>query len=140
MYQWWNQKIQESEADTTESSWLILYFFTKNMLPEISDHHLFKCPEEKIKWCYENESAIWRYMIEKDYLFSSSAELLDRFVHLAPFSQFGLATDTYSPGGVGVWLGLQIWNSYVDNNNTSLVEVLNETDYVKVLNTSGYKP
>ena len=79
-------------------------------------------------------------MIEKDYLFSSSIELIDKFVNLAPFSQFGLATDRNSPGSVGVWLGFQIWNSYVENNNASLTDILNETDYIKILNNSGYKP
>ena len=86
------------------------YFFTKKMLPDIPEYNLFKCPKEKMKWCYENERAIWKYMIENDYLFSSSKDLIEKFVDLAPFSQFGLATDKYSPGSVGVWLGLQIWN------------------------------
>ena len=116
------------------------YFFAKNMLPGISEDKLFKCSSEKMQWCYENESAIWRYMIEQEYLFSTSSKLIDRFVELAPFSQFGLSTDRSSPGSVGVWLGYQIWNSYVLHNDVSLIDVLGETDYMKVLNKSGYKP
>ena len=79
-------------------------------------------------------------MIEKDYLFSNSSDLIDRFVSLAPFSKFGLDIDTNSPGSVGIWLGLQILNSYADKNNVSLIDILNETDYMKILNKSGYKP
>ena len=116
------------------------YFFTQKMLPGIADYKLLKCPEDKIQWCYENESAIWRYMIEQDYLFSTSKDLIDRFINLAPYSQFGLPNDINSPGSIGAWLGLQIWNSYVAKTNVSLIEVLNETDYLKVLNNSGYKP
>ena len=116
------------------------YFFAQTMLPDIADYQLFKCPPEKIKWCYINEGEIWRHMIEQDYLFSTSSALLDKFVYLAPFSQFGTSTDTNSPGSVGVWLGLQIWKAYVANNDIPLKEVLNEADYVKVLNKSGYKP
>ena len=116
------------------------YFFAQTMLPDVLEHQLFKCPPQKIKWCDINEGDIWRYMIEHDYLFSTSSDLLDKFVHLAPFSQFGSSTDSNSPGSVGVWLGLQIWQAYVSNNNITLQEVLNETDYVKVLNKSGYKP
>ena len=86
------------------------------------------------------EKVIWQYMIENDYLFSTSPELIERFVSLAPFSKFGLDIDIKSPGGVGVWLGLQILNAYSENNNIPLVDVLNETDYMKILNKSGYKP
>ncbi len=116
------------------------YFFAHTMLPDMSEDQLFKCSEEKMSWCYTNEAAIWKYMIEKDYLFSSSLELVDKFVNLAPFSQFGFAGDINSPGSVGVWLGLQIWKSYVKTNNVSLIDVLEEDDYKKVLNNSGYKP
>jgi len=116
------------------------YVFAQKMLPETPHYKLFKCSEEKIEWCYNNESSIWNYMIERDYLFSSSLDLIDNFISLAPFSQFGLPTDRDSPGGVGLWLGMQIWDSYMENNSISLLEVLNETDYMKVLNNSGYKP
>ena len=116
------------------------YLFAQKMLPNTPQHILFKCSEEQMQWCLDNESRIWSYMIEREYLFSSSIDLVDRFVNLAPFSKFGLPTDSNSPGSVGVWLGLQIWNAYMDNNNISLTEVLSETDYIKVLNSSSYKP
>jgi len=116
------------------------YFFAQQMLPSLNEYQLLKCAPEKIEWCRINESIIWQYMIENEFLFSSSIELIERFVSLAPFSKFGLDIDSNSPGGVGGWLGLQILNSYANNNNISLVELLNETDYMKILNKSGYKP
>tara|TARA_B100001142_G_C14232551_1_gene615992 strand:- start:178 stop:1140 length:963 start_codon:yes stop_codon:yes gene_type:complete len=116
------------------------YFFAKKMLLNTPDHYLFKCEKEKINWCKNNEKLIWEYMIDNEYLFSSSANLIERFVDLAPFSKFGLDIDQNSPGSVGVWLGLQILNSYENNNNVSLLEILSETDYMKILNKSGYKP
>ena len=81
------------------------------MLIDVPEYKLFKCPKSKIEWCQHNEKVIWQYMIENDYLFSTSPELIERFVSLAPFSKFGLDIDRNSPGGVGVWLGLQILNS-----------------------------
>ena len=116
------------------------YFFAQHMLNNVPDSHLFKCSEEKITWCKNNEKVIWEYMIENDYLFSSSPELVERFISLAPFSKFGLDIDRNSPGSVGVWLGLQILNSYANKNDVSFIDVLNETDYIKILNKSGYKP
>jgi hypothetical protein len=116
------------------------YFFAQHMLDDIPDSHLFKCSEEKITWCKNNEKIIWEYMIENDYLFSSSPDLVERFISLAPFSKFGLDIDRNSPGSVGVWLGLQILNSYANQNDVSFNDVLNETDYTKILNKSGYKP
>jgi len=116
------------------------YFFAQHMLDDVPASHLFKCSEEKITWCKNNEKVIWEYMIENDYLFSSSPELVERFISLAPFSKFGLDIDRNSPGSVGVWLGLQILNSYANQNDVSFIDVLNETDYTKILNKSGYKP
>ena len=96
-------------------------------------------------WCRENNSEIktitgLSHNFARNYLFSTSKDLIDRFINLAPYSQFGLPNDINSPGSIGAWLGLQIWNSYVAKTNVSLIEVLNETDYLKVLNNSGYKP
>ena len=44
----------------------------------------------------------------KRVFISSSMDLVDRFVNLAPFSKFGLPTDSNSPGSVGVWLSLRL--------------------------------
>ena len=93
------------------------YFFAQKMLLNVPEYYLFKCKKEKMQWCQNNEKVIWQYMIENDYLFSTSPELIERFVSLAPFSKFGLDIDIKSPGGVGVWLGLQILNAYSENNN-----------------------
>ena len=116
------------------------YYFAEKMLIDVEEYQLFKCSKEKINWCKKNEKVIWEYMIENEYLFSSSSDLIERFVSLAPFSKFGLDIDQYSPGSVGVWLGLQILKSYVANNDILLTDLLNETDYLKILNSSGYKP
>ena len=116
------------------------YYFTKSMLDGVEDHVLFKCSIEKMNWCEKNESTIWEYMIENDYLFSSDPELNERFVYLSPFSKFGLSIDQYSPGGVGVWIGLKIIESYVEHNNVSFYDLLIEQDYNKILNKSGYRP
>tara|TARA_Y100000589_G_scaffold125894_1_gene119994 strand:- start:12657 stop:13616 length:960 start_codon:yes stop_codon:yes gene_type:complete len=116
------------------------HYFAKSMIPNVQEYQLFKCPKDKIDWCEKNEKVIWEYMIENEYLFSSSSDLIDRFVSLAPFSKFGLDIDQFSPGSVGVWLGLQILESYAIKNDVPLNELLNETDYLKILNSSGYKP
>ena len=114
--------------------------FTKAMIPNIQDYQLFKHTVPKMEWCSDHESAIWAYMVEKDYLFSSSSDLVEKFISLAPFSQFGLPADRESPGSIGVWLGFQIWQSYIKTNKLNIIDILNETDYIKVLNRSGYKP
>ena len=116
------------------------YYFTKYMLDGVENHVLFKCSVDKMNWCEKNEITIWEYMMENDYLFSTDPELNERFVYLSPFSKFGLSIDQYSPGGVGVWIGLQIIESYVKYNNVSLYDLLNEQDYNKILNKSGYRP
>ena len=45
---------------------------------------------QKINWAQENESYIWGYFVENDFLFNSGNELKSRFITFSPFSKFNL--------------------------------------------------
>jgi uncharacterized protein YjaZ len=46
-----------------------------------------------------------------------------------------------SPGRLGIWVGWQIVDSYMRNNeNVSIQELINEGDAQKILEQSFYKP
>ena len=54
-------------------------------------------------------------------------------------SKFYLGLDAESPGRVGQWLGWQIVRSYMENNDTSLKEML-ALDAKTIFDKSKYKP
>jgi gliding motility-associated lipoprotein GldB len=109
------------------------------LLPEYTDAEKMGYTPEQIVWCQENESYIWRYFIEKEMLYSDEPKLSSRFIDPAPFSKFYLEIDNDSPGRVGTWIGWQIVRSYMENNNTSIEQLL-KTDAKQIFEKSKYKP
>ena len=94
--------------------------------------------KEQLNWCMAHESEMWNYLIEKKMLFSGDRMGQVRFINPAPFTApFGQK----SPGRTGVWLGWQIVKSYMKKNSkVSLKALMENNDYHKILNDSGYSP
>ena len=109
------------------------------LLPEYNDAEKMGYTPEEIKWCEENESYMWRYFIENEMLYSDDQKLANRFINPAPFSKFYLEIDNESPGRVGAWMGWQIVQSYIKNNDVSLEQVL-QLNAKELFEKSKYKP
>lgn len=109
------------------------------LLPEYADADKIGYTEQQIQWCQENESNMWRFMIDKQMLYDNNSKMSQRFIDPAPFSKFGLETDNESPGRVGTWIGWQIVKSFMDNNDITLQKMLimNEKE---IFQKSKYKP
>ena len=118
-----------------------LLYATGKMMPQSDQHLILQYSPAEMEFCAKNERSMWAYFIENNYLFSTSQDLKNRFIELAPFSKFRMEFDRETPGMVGRWLGLQIVMSYAENHpKLSLKEILNEQDSRKILKLSGYKP
>jgi len=109
------------------------------LLPAASANDLIGYTPEQMIWCEENESYIWRYFIDKQLLYSDDQKLIPRFINAAPFSKFYLEIDNESPGKVGAYIGWQIVNSYMKNNEVSLQQLL-QTNARELFEKSKYKP
>lgn len=109
------------------------------VIPDYSDADKIGYTPEQVAWCEENESYMWRYFLEENLLYDSDSKLGNRFINKAPFSKFYLEIDNESPGRVGAWLGWQIVRSYMNNNKTTVQEML-LMDAVEIFNRSKYKP
>ncbi len=118
-----------------------LLYTVQQLMPQSDENLMVQYAPEDIAFCYENERSMWAYFIENNYLFSTSRDLKNRFIELAPFSKFRMQFDRETPGMVGRWLGLQIVKSYAANNpELSLQDILAENDARKILKLSAYKP
>lgn len=90
-------------------------------------------------WAEKSEAEIWKYFIEKEYLYSSDHQLTKRFIEDAPFSKFFLEVDKDSPGRIGAWFGWQIVDSYLNHNERGIRETM-VTDNEEIFKNSKYKP
>lgn len=108
-------------------------------LPQTPDYLKIGYTEEKFKWSVKGEETVWKYFIERDLLYSTSSKLDQRFLNIAPFSKFYLATDNQSPGRIGVYIGWQIVRSFMKNNDVSLDALMQMSEEV-IFKKSKYKP
>ena len=108
-------------------------------LPDQPEEEKLGYSKEKLDWAIENEEQIWKYFIENGLLYSTDSQLNKRFLEKAPFSKFYLEQDNLSPGNIGAWIGLQIVQSYMKNNDVSLQELLSKSTS-EIFKKSKYKP
>lgn len=108
-------------------------------LPNASDDLKMGYTLEQYEWAQNNEWLIWQYFMENQLLYSYELDLLHRFVFEAPFSKFYLESDQESPGRIGVYMGWQIVESYLKNNEVSLAEMI-KTEPEVIFEKSKYKP
>ena len=110
------------------------------LLPHVPVEDRIVYTKEEFNWALENEKYVWQYFIEKQVLYQTQIEWVQRFIEPAPFSKFYLQLDNETPGRIGSWLGWQIVNSYMTQfPDTSLDELLKISSQ-KLFNLSKYKP
>ena len=83
---------------------------------------------------------IWRYFIERQILYKTDPDLVQRLLEPAPFSKFYLELDNESPGRVGRWIGWQIVKSFMDQKSETSTQELLRMPAQKLFNLSKYKP
>lgn len=114
-------------------------YFKDVMLPSQSDSEKIGYTQEQLDWAIANESNIWSYFVEKQLLYDTDSNLLPRFINPAPFTKFYLQLDSESPGRLGRYIGWQIVRSFMENNEVSLMEML-QKDAEEIFNNAKYKP
>ncbi|OUR92658.1 gliding motility lipoprotein GldB [Flavobacteriales bacterium 34_180_T64] len=114
-------------------------YFKDKMIPFKTDAEKIGYAPNEFIFATENEQYIWRYFIEEEMLYSTDNDLPSRFIAPAPFSKFYLELDSDSPGRLGQFIGWKIVRSYMENNDISLMDML-QIDAVEIFNNANYKP
>lgn len=142
LYSWALSEFMFDESNISLVSNMIYHgkmlYFLDAMFPEDPEYLKIGFKPDKLEWCKKNEAGMWTYLIEHKLLFNTDRMNIIRYTGPAPFTS-GFTND--SPGRTGVWLGWQIVNKYMKNNpRITLPALMSETDYLKILNESGYSP
>ncbi|MCK8480829.1 gliding motility lipoprotein GldB [Psychroserpens algicola] len=114
-------------------------YFKDVMIPFKTDAEKIGYRPEQLEFAKANEAMIWTEFVENEMLYDTDSSLPARFIADAPFSKFYLELDSQTPGRLGQYIGWQIVRAYMENNDTSLKEML-QTDAVDIFNKSNYKP
>lgn len=114
-----------------------VYYIASKLLPEISDENLFHYTEDQIRWCREQEKAMWKYLAEQKILFSTDRLTIRKFLDEAPFTRdFG----NESPGKAGVWIGYRVVSSYMKATGLEIKDLIGISGAKEILSGSKYHP
>ncbi|MCK0206075.1 gliding motility protein GldB-related protein [Ornithobacterium rhinotracheale] len=89
-----------------------------SLLPEKSAQEIMQYSPEQWQWCVGNEADVYVYFTEEEYFFDEDKKLSERFIDPAPFSKFFTDADNETPGRVGAWMGLQICQAYLKQDQS----------------------
>ena len=106
------------------------------LLPEWNAADLIAYTPEQFKWCNDNESIIWKQIIQQNHLYDSNFLTIQKYISEAPYT---VTLSSESPGRVGCWVGWQIVKAYMNKNNIQLTDLL-AADSQKILKGSLYNP
>ncbi len=141
-YAWGMTEFNETNETTTLLDNMIyqgkLMYFVDALLPEMEDSLKIGYTKKHLDWCHNNEPQMWNYLIENDMLYSNKRMDILRYINDGPYTT-GFPLE--SPARTGVWIGWQIVRKYMnENEEISLAELMENTDYQGILNASGYYP
>jgi hypothetical protein len=115
-----------------------LKYFEKCMLPETPDEIIFGFTSGQMKFCRNNESQMWQYLVENNILFSTDQLTIRKLTGEAPFTSYFTRE---SPGRAGVWLGFRIVESYMMKNpGIKMEDMIKNTDVQGILEEAKYSP
>jgi hypothetical protein len=113
-------------------------FLLSQLLPDEPVWEIIGYSKEQWNWCEKYEQAIWNRIMEKRDLFKTESMVRVSYLNNGPFTA---EISQESPGRLGVWVGWQIVDSYMRNNeNVSIKQLIDEGDAQKILEQSFYKP
>ncbi len=115
-------------------------YFKDVMIPFKTEAERIAYTQEQLDWAIANESLIWRYLVERELLYSTDSKLPGRFIIPAPFSKFYLEEiDTESPDKLGQYIGWQIVRAYMDQNDVSLIDMF-DASTEEIFTNTKFKP
>ncbi len=115
-----------------------IMYFVDAMLPYQPDTLIWGFTDVQMRFCRNNEKQMWTYIIENKLVFNTDKFRISQFIREGPFTK---DFSRESPGRAAVWLGYNIVSAYMDKNkNLNLRNLMYESDYMKILNQSGYNP
>ena len=115
-----------------------LVYILSRLLPDRQIWEYIGYTKEEYLWCSNNQERIWGLILENQHLFTPNALITSQYLKDAPHTAF---LPNESPGKVGVWVGYQIIIAFMKHHpDVTLKELVDLTDYQKILKESRYKP
>jgi hypothetical protein len=115
-------------------------YFMKALLPQMHDTIIMGYTQKQLEWAKKNNAEIWTHIIEKKLLYQNEQSLFMRYFNDGPFTSADGVPPESAPM-IGTWTGLEIIRQYMKENPTvTLKQLMDDTDFDKILKLSKYRP
>lgn len=106
-------------------------------LPERKEWESLAYSKEEFAWCLNNESSIWKAIVEHKHLYTPDQRVTMQYLNDAPYTT---TLPNESPGRVGVWVGYRIVSAYMKRHKQCSPADLMALDAQTLLKGARYKP
>lgn len=114
------------------------YYFTKKMMPGISDTLITGYTAKESKEIVENEDIIWAGLLQNEALYENSHIIKEKFLGERP-KTYEIGENC--PGRIGRWVGYRIVSKYMERHpEVTLQRLMANPDAQQIFNESGYRP
>lgn len=113
------------------------YYLTSRLLPCTPDSVIIGYTADNMVDINKNQEIIWANFIENELLYTTDHVMKRKFLSERPNIP-EISPDC--PGRIGAWVGWQIVESYMANNDVTIAELMEDTDHHALFEKSGYKP
>lgn len=111
-------------------------YLVHQAIPKLIPEVLMGYTPEEYQWCKENEKVIWEEIITRKHLYTPDHVTTSKYFSSAP-AQF---ISDLAPGNLGKWIGWQIVSKYMDRNQVTPQQLMENNDAQDILTKSKYKP
>lgn len=139
---WISSDFPETSAENNLLGQIIhegkILYIMQTLMPKTPEYAIIGLSPDQYHWCEQNEGQLWSFMITQKHLFSNLQLIIAKYVNDGPF--FNFWGEGSSPL-VGKYIGWKIVSEYMDSNkDTSIDELLRNTNSQNILQKSSYKP
>jgi hypothetical protein len=131
------QKQDPSLLDYMVEQGKILYLMDA-IMPDVEKKYKIRYTDAQLEWMKEYEIFVWGLIVEEQLLFSKERPKIKNFIDDGPFTS---TISREAPPRIAEWLGWQMVTKYMnENKEVTMRDLLQETNSMKVLKKSKYKP
>lgn len=113
-----------------------LYVLDK-LMPYTNDTLKIGYTKAQLDGCRSHEAAVWNYFVQASLLFSIEPSVNKDYLADGPKTQ---ELGESAPGYIGLFVGWQIVNKWMDKNSKTTLNQLMQKDAKALFNETGYKP
>jgi len=112
-------------------------YLARKLMPNTHDTLIIGYTLPQLEGCRKNEGLIWQYFVKNGLVFNNDPSLIKNYVGDSPNTpEFGEG----APGNIGLYVGWQIVNAFMEKNENMPLAEMMAIDARKLFEESKYRP